>query len=93
VPLEFPHTADYALLCVVPHGTGVDQHDVRILRFFHPNVAIAAQNPEHQLRVGHVHLATVRLDVDAFQHGHKIAGLPAHGLTEIPKDRLKPFSE
>ena len=65
VALQLAHAADHPLLGVVPHGAGVDQHDVGVGRIVGAHVALAAQDAEHELGVRHVHLAAVGLDVDA----------------------------
>jgi hypothetical protein len=65
VPLKLPYSSDDPLLRIVADGTGVHQHDVCVLRILGPHVALAAENSEHQLGVGHIHLATIGLDVDA----------------------------
>ena len=69
VPLQLPHAPDHSLLRVVPHGAGVDQHHVGPRRLVHAYVAFPAQHAEEELRVGHVHLAAVGLDVEALGHG------------------------
>ena len=45
------------------------------------HVALAAEHPEHELGVGHVHLAAVGLDVDALGHGHRKDSRTAEGRT------------
>src|SRR5262249_24505249 len=68
VALQLAHAADHPLLGVLTHGAGVYQHHVRLGRIFGAHVTRAAQEPEHELEAGDVHLAAVGLDVDAF-HG------------------------
>ena len=74
VPLELAHPADHPLLGVVADRAGVDQHDIGVRRLLGADVALTAEQAEHQLGVGHVHLAAVGLDVDALRHGEKIVG-------------------
>ena len=68
VALELAHPSQHALLRVIAHGTGVDQHDVRHGRIVGARVARTLQDSEHQLGVRDVHLAAVGLDVNA---GHR----------------------
>ena len=98
VALQLAHPPDHPLLGVVAHGAGVDQHDVGVRRLLGPHVALPAEHPEHELGVGHVHLAAVGLDVDPLGHGLKIAGgfrprgVLAHGRTATPNERVNPCS-
>jgi hypothetical protein len=66
VPLELAHAPDHPLLGVVTHRAGVHQHHVGLRRVVGALVARPAEEPEHELRVGDVHLAAVGLDVDPF---------------------------
>ena len=64
VPLQLTHPPDHPLLGVIPHGAGIEQHDIGLGRILGPHVAGAAHDAEHQLGISHVHLATVGLEVD-----------------------------
>ena len=90
VPLKLAHPPDYPLLGIVADGAGVDQHDVRVARILGADIPLAPEETEHQLGIGHVHLAAVGLDVDPFGHGQKIAqaaaGRLAQGRTATPID-------
>jgi hypothetical protein len=72
--LQLAHAPDHPLLGVVADGTGVHQHHVGVHRLVGADVALPTQEPEHQLGVGHVHLAAVGLDVHPLGHGLKLAG-------------------
>ena len=63
--VELAGAADDALLRVLAHGAGVDEDHVRLLGAVDEAVPGAGEDRGHQLRVGHVHLAAVGLDVDA----------------------------
>ncbi len=71
-PLQFAHPARDPLLGVVPHRAGVHQHHVGVVGRVHLLVTVAREHAEHELGVGHVHLAAVGLDVDALGHREKI---------------------
>ena len=73
VALELSHPADDPLLCVVTHRAGIHQQHVCVLGLVGRLVSGPSQDAEHQLGIGHVHLAAVGLDVYAL-----------HGRTEIP---------
>ena len=64
VPLELTQPPDDPLLRMIADGAGVDQNDVGAVRLVDGEVAGGGELAEHQLGVAHVHLATVRLDVD-----------------------------
>ena len=67
-PLQDAQAPEHALLGVVPHGAGVHEHHVRVRRVVGAHVPLWAEQSQHELGVGHVHLAAVGLDVDA-RHG------------------------
>jgi hypothetical protein len=69
VALQLSHPADHPLLSVVADGAGIHQHDVGPRRLVGAHVPLAIEEPEEKLRIGHIHLAAVGLDVDAFGHG------------------------
>ena len=82
MPLQLAHAADDPLLGVVPHRAGVDQHDIGLGRIVRAHVAFAPEHAEHELGVGHVHLAAVGLDVDALHGFQKIS---RYGRTVTPR--------
>jgi hypothetical protein len=78
--MQLAHAADHPLLGVLTHRAGVHQHDVGLGRIVGASVARAAEDTEHQLGVGHVHLAAVGLDIDALAHAQRypVRGGPSH---------------
>ena len=68
VPLQLPHPSDHPLLRVVPDSAGVHQHHVGLCRLIGADVPLPAEQPEEELRIGHVHLAAVGFDVDGLGH-------------------------
>ena len=69
VPAQLAQAPVDALLGMLADGTGVDEDHVGFGGLIDPLVARGAELTEHQLGVGHVHLAAVGLDVDPTRHG------------------------
>ena len=66
---QLAETSVDALLGVLPDRAGVHEDHVRFLGALHAPVSGAPELAQHQLRVGHVHLTAVGLDVEAAFHG------------------------
>ena len=79
--LQLPYARQHLLLGMVTHRAGVHQHDVRRGGIVDGDVALPLEHAEHELGVRDVHLAAVRLDVDA-RHGYRTVtskrALPFH---------------
>ena len=65
VVLQLAHAPQHPLLGVVADGAGVDEQHVGRRGIVRTDVSLPRQKPKHQLGVRHVHLAAVRLDVNA----------------------------
>jgi len=81
VALQLTHPSQHALLGVIPHRAGVDEQHVRLGRIIGAHVARPSQDSEHQLGIRDVHLAAVRLDVDATHRQLTVTskrGRPSH---------------
>ncbi len=63
VTVELPDPADDPLLGVLPYRARVDDEHVGRVGIVNAHVSLAPQHPAHDLRIGNVHLATVRFDV------------------------------
>ena len=76
---EVAQAAEHARFGVLADGARVQQDDVGRLGPVDPLVAMAPERAEDELRVGHVHLAAVRLDVDGRHGGRLLAGARGPG--------------
>ena len=72
VVAQLAQPAVYPLLGVLPDRAGVHENHVGVGRTLHALVPRFVQPAEHDLGVGHVHLAAVGLDVDAPRHGGRL---------------------
>jgi hypothetical protein len=49
IPLELAYSPDHPLLGVVPHSTGVHQHDISPFRMGGTGVPLLKEHAEHEL--------------------------------------------
>ncbi len=68
--LQLADAPQHALLRVIAHRAGVDDHDLRLVGRGRADEPLAQQQPRHQLGVGLVHLAAVGLDVERARGRH-----------------------
>src|SRR5204863_7100656 len=76
---ERAETTEHPRLRVLANRARVQQDHVGGVGRRHPLIAMRAERPQDQLRVGHVHLTTVRLDVDC-RHGRGGLKPGPHGV-------------
>ena len=61
---EHAGAREHPLLRLLAHRAGVDQDQIGRRRIVRARVAAAIEQPQHQIAVGDVHLAAVRLEID-----------------------------
>ena len=67
---QFTKPPDHARFRVLANGTGIDQDDIGTIGRVDGLVPMRGQLAVHEFRIGHVHLATVGLDIDRGLRGH-----------------------
>ena len=90
--LQFAESPNHARLRVLADGAGVHQNHVGAIGRLNRCVAVCGETAVHELRIGHVHLTAVRLDVDRLPRTfgclcHRHSAVSTQGRTCRPTPR------